>query len=118
MYPTVVVSQIAMMSRINEYSRELRYHDYSNYTDSITTSVTIRVTPGPEDFLVSWGILWCGFVILSLVATWQVLRENRLLSSRRQADDVEQAPGGDGDGEGVSTADITRSMVRLRYDIL
>jgi hypothetical protein len=95
--------------------RELSRHHHSgyNYTDSITTSVTIRVTPGPDDFLVSWTVLWSGFVILSLIATWQVIKENRLLASRRQAEDVEQgAPGGDGEGEGVSTADITRSMVR------
>lgn len=83
-----------------------------NYTDSITTSVTIRVTPGPDDFLVSWIILWAGFVILSMIATWQVIKENRIIAGKRQAEDVEQAPGGDGEGEGVSTADVTRSMVR------
>jgi hypothetical protein len=100
--------------------RELtRHHDGYNYTDTITTSVTIRVTPGPNDFLVSWTILWAAFVILSMVATWQVIKENRILASRRQAEDVEQAPVGDGEGEGVSTADITRSMVRciqIPYD--
>jgi hypothetical protein len=95
---------------MRELSRH--HHDGYNYTDSITTSVTIRVTPGPDDFLVSWTILWAGFVILSMIATWQVIKENRILASRRQAEDVEQAPGGDGEGEGVSTADITRSMVR------
>jgi hypothetical protein len=101
--------------------RELSRHNHEgyNYTDSITTSVTIRVTPGPDDFLISWVILWAGFVILSMVATWQVIKENRIIASRRQAEDVEQAPGGDGEGEGVSTADITRSMVRciqITYD--
>jgi hypothetical protein len=95
-----------------EYERELTRHNSSyNYSDSITTSVTIRVTPGPADYLVSWGILWGGFVIFSIVATWQVIREQRLLLSRRQPDDVEQAPGASGDGEGVSTADTTRSVV-------
>jgi hypothetical protein len=92
--------------------RELRHHTGYNYTDSITTSVTIRVTPGPEDFLASWGILWGCFILLSMVCTWQVIKENRILASRRQTEDVEQAPGGDGEGEGVSTADITRTMVR------
>jgi hypothetical protein len=52
------------------------------HTDSITTSVTIRVTPGPDDFLVSWIILWAGFVILSMVATWQVIKENKIIASR------------------------------------
>jgi hypothetical protein len=100
---------------MNEEMRELqsRHHPEGyNYTDSITTSVTIRVTPGPDDFLVSWIILWAGFVILSMIATWQVIKENRIIASRRQAEDVEQNLGGYGEGEGVSTADITRSMVR------
>jgi hypothetical protein len=107
---------IAMVaSHMNEEMRmlrELRHHTGYNYTDSITTSVTIRVTPGPEDFLASWGILWGCFILLSMVCTWQVIKENRILASRRQTEDVEQAPGGDGEGEGVSTADITRTMVR------
>jgi hypothetical protein len=83
--------------------RELtrHHHDGYNYTDSITTSVTIRVTPGPDDFLVSWTILWAAFVILSMVATWQVIKENRLLASRRQAED---RAGSGGDGEEKASA--------------
>lgn len=98
----------------HEVGRQLAHrHDGYNYTDSITTSVTIRVTPGPADYMVSWAILWAGFVIVSVVAFWQVLREHRLLTSRSQPDDVEQASSGaNTDGEGVSPADITRSMVR------
>lgn len=83
-------------------------HQYDNY--SITTSVTIRVTPH-DDYLVSWGVLWAFFVLATIVATYQVQREQRILNSRRQVDDVEQAAGMTGDGEVVSTADVTRGLV-------
>jgi len=55
--------------------------------------------------MVSWGILWSAFFLASIVAAWQVWKENKMLKARREAD-VEQA------AEGVSSADITRSMVR------
>jgi hypothetical protein len=52
-------------------------HHRSNYDGaSFTTSVTIRVTPGPANYLVSWSILFAGFVILGVVATYQVRREH------------------------------------------
>lgn len=115
---------------------------------SITTSVSIRVTP-IDNYFVSWGILWSAFVITSIVATWQVYREHRIFHLRRLAgkhttstnsSNKKNAPrstlilgssnnNGDhdddvnnnrdnmneailGDGESVSTADLTRSMVR------
>jgi hypothetical protein len=72
---------------------------------TITSTVTIRVTP-KDDFLVSWAILWAGFVIASLVATWQVWKESRSLSTRRGQTEEEQAT------DGVSTADVARSIFR------
>ena len=124
---------------------------------SITTSVSIRVTP-IENYYVSWGILWSAFVITSIVAAWQVYREHHIFhlrhlvgnntattttmkkndstistslvgnnisdngdtnddnmntstSSNKQSVSVATV----GDGESVSTADLTRSMVRHYY---
>ena len=74
---------------------------------SVTSTVTIRVTP-KEDYLISWGILWSGFLLASIIAAWQVWKEYKMLKARREAD-VEQA------AEGVSSADITRSMVRRLF---
>jgi hypothetical protein len=100
--------------------RNLRYHSSGNYSSysshvynessyTITTSVTIRVTP-KEDHFVSWGILWGFFVLGSVVAFYQVIREQKIMANRRvQSEDGEQV---NTDGESVSTADITRSMVR------
>lgn len=99
----------------DEYDRDLssssshaqHVHDYyGNY--SITTSVTIRVTPR-QDYMVSWGILWSLFVMATTVAAVQCWQEQRVLAERRRSDDVEHMPGTD--GEGVSTADATRGMV-------
>ena len=81
---------------------------YGNY--SITTSVTIRVTPR-QDYMVSWGILWGLFLVATTVAAVQCVQEQRVLAERRRSDDVEHTPGTD--GEGVSTADATRGMVRI-----
>lgn len=96
-----------------EDKRFLRHaHDFShnNYTSSV--NVSIRVTP-LHDHFVSWGILWAGFLLASIFAAWQVVRENRIMASRRtQVDDGDQ--GAAGDAESVSTADITRSIVSTR----
>lgn len=102
------------VSVMDEYDRDLssssaqtHAHDYhGNY--SITTSVTIRVTPR-EDYLVSWGILWTLFLVATLVAAAQSWKEQRVMDERRRVDDVEHTPSTD--GEGVSTADATRGMV-------
>ena len=90
---------------ITHHHRHAENTSFSNDDDhySVTSTVTIRVTP-KEDFLVSWGVLWSGFLLASIAAAWQVWKENKILKARREAD-VEQA------SEGVSTADITRSMV-------
>jgi hypothetical protein len=98
---------------------EYRQLTAGNYT--YTASVTIRVTPH-DDYLVSWGILWGLFVLASGYALYQVLRERRVLQARRQGDEngglsgdpSMMAMGGlsTGDGEGVSTADETRALVR------
>jgi hypothetical protein len=76
---------------------------------SITTSVTIRVTP-EQYYLVSWGFLWVGFFLAICFASFQVHREYKWIASRSRAD-IEQAGLGSGDGEAISSADITRSMV-------
>ena len=90
--------------------RYLRHHAAQNYT--MTSSVSIRVTP-LHDHFVSWGILWAGFLVASIFAAWQVVRENRIMASRQTqgVDDGEQGGAGVGDAESVSTADITRSIV-------
>ena len=73
-----------------------------NYT--ITTSVSIRVTP-KNDHLISWGILWFLFVVASGFAAYQVhLERQQILRVRRSETD--------GDAPTISTADLTRSMVR------
>ena len=156
----------------SNHSRQHYTYQYMSYNDnnsesttdtsdhSITTSVSIRVTP-VENYYVSWGILWSAFVIASIVATWQVHREHRIFHLRRLAgkntttatartttsskknnnstsstslvgsstnnnndngdtdDDMNNSNNKQsvnvttmGDGESVSTADLTRSMVR------
>lgn len=105
----------------NNYYRQHSGSHGSNYT--FQASVTIRVTPH-DDFFVSWGILWGLFVLASLVAAYQVVKEHRILESRRQQGDESEAPGAvsssgssvgaiAGDGESVSTADETRALVSL-----
>jgi len=71
------------------------YHHH--YNSTIHTSVSIRVTP-QNDYLVSWSILWTGFVFTTIVAAYQVYRDQKLLASRTTDD--------------VSSADKMRSMVR------
>lgn len=84
-------------------------HSYSNYT--YKTSVTIRVTPY-DNYFVSWGILWGCFVLASLLAFFQILKERKILARRRQAvDDVENTLNAPNDGEHFSSADVTRSLV-------
>ena len=107
--------------------RALHYHRHGNYTAAnytITTSVSIRVTP-VRDHFVSWGILWGFLVLTSLVAAYQVYREcvgqrhRKIVPRHRrkgrrdmddEEDDVEDNGGADGEGE-ISTADVTRSLV-------
>jgi hypothetical protein len=95
----------------------MSYSDSLNHT--ITTSVSIRVTP-VKDYLVSWSILWSCFVVASIVAAWQVYREHRIFKLRHAAagsrtghEDESAVDVALADGESVSTADLTRSLVRL-----
>jgi hypothetical protein len=90
---------------------DFRQLSAGNYT--YTASVTIRVTPH-DDFLISWGVLWGAFVLLSLYGAYQAYQEHKILVARRQSDDAEQVMMGGmaGDGESVSTADETRALVR------
>lgn len=85
------------------------HHDHpSNLT--VVTTVRIRVTP-LHDHPISWGILFLGFVIASVVATLQVVKENRILknpSSRSNDDALER---GDTEVPLYSSADVTRSLV-------
>jgi hypothetical protein len=114
------------------YTYQYMSYSESNTDHSITTSVSIRVTP-LENYFVSWGILWSGFVIASFVASWQIYREQRIFHLRHTAgkltrtntasisrnstntyDDNQGAVDVTlGDNESVSTADLTRSMVRV-----
>jgi hypothetical protein len=108
----------------SNHTKQHYTYQYMSYSDSanhtITTSVSIRVTP-LEDYLVSWGILWSGFVLASIIAAWQVYREQRIFKLRRadgttnhvDDDESSQVHVALGDGESVSTADLTRSMVRV-----
>ena len=100
------------------------YQRSSNSSTSITTSVTIRVTPEQYN-LWSWVILWFGFCLSIVLASYQVYREQKWMASRRRAD-IEQAGGGGGaggvgsggttgEGELISIGDITRSLVRLSF---
>ncbi|CAB9528528.1 expressed unknown protein [Seminavis robusta] len=79
------------------------------HNSTITTSVSIRVTP-VDDFLVSWSVLWGCFVLTSIVAAYQVWADHKITSNRQ--DDIENGRGGMSGDEGVSTADVTRSMFR------
>lgn len=85
------------------------YHStYTEHNSTITTSLSIRVTP-THDYLVSWSILWGGFVITSMVAAYQVWRDAKITSRRN--DDIENGRVGVSGDEG-STADMTRTMFR------
>lgn len=84
-----------------------RYYPHESDNSSMTISVTISVTPA-HYYLVSWSILWGGFLLAILVASVQVHIENEWLNTRRQ--DIEQ---GDptGEGDAISNADVSRSRV-------
>jgi len=89
------------------YRRNSTEYGPANYT--ITTSVSIRVTP-LHDHFISWGILWALFVIATCVAAWQVVMEYRVLKAARRGPAQDDGSGVEGEGE-TSTADVTRSIV-------
>ena len=103
-------------------------YSYSRYyphegNSSITTSVTIRVTP-EHYHLFNWALLWSGFILGILLATYQVRLENRWFASKeeheRRDGDLEhrhhhqpqqqQSPMPEGEGV-ISSADWTRRRV-------
>ncbi len=105
---------------LDSYSHSKYYPHEGN--SSITTSVTIHVTP--EHYHVfNWILLWTGFVVAILLATYQVRLEHLWAASKERRDDLEQqqqpphpstgngvvmVPEGDG---GISSADWTRGRV-------
>ena len=81
------------------------------HNSTLQSIVSIRVTPS-EDFIVTWTVLWSGFVLTSILAAYQVWKDNKNIASRT-AEDIEHGRGGSPGDEGVSSADLTRSMVRF-----
>jgi hypothetical protein len=103
----------------SDYDQSYQYntswiHNREGHSDSITTSVTIRVTP-EHYFLVSWSILWAGFVFAIGLATFQVVREYKWIRERKQEQEGGLSSGGVGAGdvEAISSADVTRTIVSL-----
>lgn len=103
-------------SFLDSYSHSRYYPHEGN--SSITTSVTIHVTP-EHYHLLNWALLWTGFLLGILLASYQVRVENQWFASKERREDLEQhQQGGNGvvmvpEGEGgVSSADWTRSRVR------
>jgi hypothetical protein len=119
---------------------------YSVVNHTVTTSVSIRVTP-LQNYYWSWGILWGCFVVVTCIAAGQVLYEYLLLRQRwrrrrRPAAVKDSTATGSTttaaataaaagyavvtaveddtrpsttEAESISTADLTRSMVRKYF---
>lgn len=90
------------------HSSHSRYYPHGG-NSSITTSVTIHVTP-EHYHLLNWAILWVGFLLGIGFASYQVRLENQRFASKKRYD-LEQQQGGVQDGDGFSTAEWTRSRV-------
>lgn len=101
---------------LDSYSHSKYYPHEGN--SSITTSVTIHVTP--EHYHVfNWVLLWLGFVLGICIALYQLRIETVWSAAKDRRDDLEQqqqsgnevvmVPEGDG---GVSSAEWTRSRFR------
>ena len=95
-------------------SNPSRYYPHEG-NSSITTTLTIHYTP-EHYHLVSWGILWVGFVLAIGFASYQVWMDNTWFSAARTRADLEQggssSNAASGEGDAVSSADLTRSRVR------
>ena len=89
-------------------SWEKYQHSTFPHNSTTTLSVTIRVTPN-EDYLISWGILWACFILTSCLAAYQVWRDHKITQSRNE--DIEAGSPAATADEGMSTADVTRTMV-------
>lgn len=70
---------------LDSYSHSKYYPHEGNF--SITTSVTIHVTP-EHYHLFSWAVLWAGFLFAILFASYQVRMENRWFASKKRDDDL------------------------------
>lgn len=91
-------------------------------TDNTSVTIHVAVTPDDRTHLASWAVLWGLFVAAVLFCSYQIRLENRWFAARKT--DIEQAGGvggiggsggigiGTGDGEVVSSADLTRKRVR------
>jgi hypothetical protein len=75
-------------------------------TEQVMVSTPIQVVH--EDHLISWGILWGGYLVASVVCAYQVFLDRRALDL---ASDIEQ-----GTGES-SSGDTTRAVVRTPFGI-
>jgi hypothetical protein len=79
-----------------------------NYNATITTTVTIRVTPR-DNFLTSWGIL-AGLLLAAIVlAAWQVYTERQIGQRRGSVNDLDRIV------ESSSTAEWTRCVVCFMF---
>jgi hypothetical protein len=93
-------------STTDDGSNGISTHSHVAYkNDTIISTVSIRVTPR-DDHFISWSVLWGGFILTAITIAWQIRIERSILNAQRAAVDVENAV------EAVSTADVTRNMVR------
>lgn len=76
-------------------------------TEQIIVTTPIQVVQ--ENHLISWGILWGGYLVASAVCAYQVFLDRRAVEV---ASDIEQ-----GTGES-SSGDTTRAVVRTPFEIL
>jgi hypothetical protein len=75
-----------------------------NYNATITSTVTIRVTPR-DNFLTSWGIL-AGLLLAAIaLAAWQVYTERQIGRRRGSVNDLDRLV------DSSSTAEWTRCVV-------
>ena len=75
-------------------------------TEEVT--VTTPIQEQHDDNLVSWGILWGGYLIAAIACAYQVVLDRK---AARTLADIEQ-----GTGE-ASSGDTTRAMVRFYFDV-
>ena len=92
--------------------------EFSNHA-SITTSVTIHVSPDSFSFL-SWVLLWFGFIIAICLATSQVYKEHhwmtaqirRILSNNPDLEGQHQGNGNSGGGSSSNSGTYRQQQHR------
>lgn len=89
----------------DDYFAHSRYYPRQT-NSSITASVTINVSP-QHYHLLSWALLWMGFILAIGLASYQVHKENKWFAARKRE---EQQGAAEGEGS-ISSADWTRSRV-------